>query len=249
MPATPALIPAHVAIIMDGNGRWAKKRGLPRIEGHRRGVETVRSIIDAAKELGIRYLTLYAFSVENWKRPQDEVGALMSLLEYFLKRETATLVKNQVRLLTIGRTQDLPEVVRRQLDAAIAATAHFTEHTLVLALNYGSRTEVVDAARAYAAAVAAGKVDANDNSWESFARHLYTADLPDPDLVIRTSGEHRVSNFLLLQAAYAEFVFTPVPWPDFTKADLAAAVETYGQRERRFGLTSEQLKAAPSSAR
>jgi len=244
MPVPPAQIPNHVAIIMDGNGRWAKQRGLPRIEGHRRGVETVRSIIDGAKEQGIRYLTLYAFSVENWKRPQEEVGALMSLLEYFLKREVATLVKNRVRLLTIGRTQDLPEVVRRQLDIAIAATSHFTEHTLVLALNYGSRTEVVDAARAYAAAIAAGKISPNDSSWETFSRHLYTADLPDPDLVIRTSGEYRVSNFLLLQAAYAEFVYTPVLWPDFTKADLAAAIEAYSKRERRFGQTSEQLKPA-----
>jgi undecaprenyl diphosphate synthase len=244
MSATPQPLPAHIAIIMDGNGRWAKQRGLPRIEGHRRGVETVRSIIDAAKEQGIRYLTLYAFSVENWKRPQEEVGALMSLLEYFLKRETATLVKNQVRLLAIGRTHELPDVVRRQLQAAITATAHFTDHTLVLALNYGSRTEVVDAARAYAAAVAAGTVNLNDDSWETFARHLYTADLPDPDLVIRTSGEHRVSNFLLLQAAYAEFVFTPVLWPDFTEADLAAAIEIYCKRERRFGQTSEQLKPA-----
>lgn len=244
MPDTPAHVPAHVAIIMDGNGRWAKQRGLPRIEGHRRGVETVRNVIDAAKDLGIRYLTLYAFSVENWKRPQDEVGALMSLLDYFLKRETATLVKNKIRLRTVGRTQDLPASVRRQLEAAIAATAQFTEHTLVLALNYGSRTEVVDAARAYAAAVAAGETDPNDESWESFARHLYTADLPDPDLVIRTSGEFRVSNFLLLQAAYAEFVFTPVLWPDFTKADFAAAVDTYSKRERRFGRTSEQLKPA-----
>jgi undecaprenyl diphosphate synthase len=242
MPETPNPTPAHVAIIMDGNGRWAKQRGLPRIEGHRRGVETVRSIIDAARELGIRYLTLYAFSVENWKRPQEEVGALMSLLEYFLKRETATLVKNQVRLLAIGRTQDLPDVVRRQLEAAIAATAHFSEHTLVLALNYGSRTEVIDAARAYAAAVAAGEISPNDSSWETFSRHLYTADLPDPDLVIRTSGEYRVSNFLLLQAAYSEFVFTPVAWPDFTKADLVAAIELYSKRERRYGQTSDQLK-------
>ena len=197
----------------------------------------------AAKEQGVRYLTLYAFSVENWKRPQEEVGALMSLLEYFLKRELATLVKNQVRLLTIGRTQDLPEVVRRQLDIAIAATAHFTDHTLVLALNYGSRTEVVDAARAYAAAVAAGTVKPDDDSWETFARHLYTRNLPDPDLVIRTSGEYRVSNFLLLQSAYSEFVYTPVLWPDFTKADLAVAIEAYSKRERRFGQTSEQLKA------
>lgn len=234
-------LPAHVAIIMDGNGRWARQRGLPRLEGHRRGVEAVRSIIEGARELGIRYLTLYAFSVENWRRPEDEVGGLMSLLEYFLKRETATLVKNGIRLRTIGRTQDLPPVVRGELERAIAATAQFTEHTLVLALNYGSRTEVLDAARAYAQAVAAGSITTNDASWESFARHLYTRDLPDPDLVIRTSGETRVSNFLLLQAAYAEFVFTPVLWPDFTKADLAAAVAAYSQRERRFGQTSEQV--------
>jgi undecaprenyl diphosphate synthase len=243
-PSTATTIPAHVAIIMDGNGRWAKQRGLPRIEGHRRGVETVRSIIDASRELGIRYLTLYAFSVENWKRPQDEVGALMHLLEYFLKKETKTLVKNRVRLLTIGRTQDLPPVVRKQLDAAIAATAAFTEHTLVLALNYGSRTEVVDAAQAYAAAAVAGKEKPGDASWENFSRYLYTADIPDPDLVIRTSGETRVSNFLLLQGAYAEFVFTPVLWPDFTKAELAAAVETFSKRERRFGQTSEQVRPA-----
>lgn len=247
MPASPNPTPAHVAIIMDGNGRWAKQRGLPRIEGHRRGVETVRGIIDAARELGIRYLTLYAFSVENWKRPQEEVGALMSLLEYFLKRETATLVKNRVRLLAIGRTQDLPDVVRRQLEAAVAATAHFSEHTLVLALNYGSRTEVIDAARTYAAAVAAGEISPDDSSWETFSRHLYTADLPDPDLVIRTSGEYRVSNFLLLQAAYSEFVFTPVAWPDFTKADLVAAIAAYSKRERRYGQTSDQLKSVPSA--
>jgi undecaprenyl diphosphate synthase len=242
MPPASANIPNHVAIIMDGNGRWAKQRGLPRIEGHRRGVETVRSIIDAARELGVRYLTLYAFSVENWKRPAEEVTALMGLLEYFLKRETKTLVKNRVRLLTIGRTDELPEVVRRQLGDAIKATAHFTENTLVLALNYGSRTEMVDAARAYAAAVAAGKEKLNDNSWATFSRYLYTADLPDPDLVIRTSGETRVSNFLLMQAAYAEFVFTPVLWPDFSKDDFATAVQAFSKRERRFGLTSEQLK-------
>jgi undecaprenyl diphosphate synthase len=237
-------VPRHVAIIMDGNGRWAKQRGLPRIEGHRRGVETVRAIIDGARELGIRYLTLYAFSVENQKRPQDEVGGLMGLLEFFLKRETATLVKNQVRLLTIGRTDDLPAVVRRQLARAIEATAHFTEHTLVLALNYGSRTEVLDAARAYAAAVVAGTEKPGACSWETFNRYLYTAAIPDPDLVIRTSGETRVSNFLLLQAAYAEFVFTPVLWPDFTKADLAAAIAEFGRRERRYGLTSEQITPA-----
>ncbi len=234
--------PQHVGIIMDGNGRWAKQRGLPRIEGHRRGVETVRSIIDAARELGIQYLTLYAFSVENWKRPGDEVSSLMGLLEFFLRKETKTLVKNRVRLLTIGRTQELPENVREHLEKAKKATADFHDHTLILALNYGSRTEVVDAAPAYAAAVAAGKEKLNDSSWSTFSRFLYTADIPDPDLIIRTSGETRVSNFLLLQAAYAEFVFSPVLWPDFTKADLAAAVDQFARRERRFGLTSEQIK-------
>ncbi len=236
--------PTHVGIIMDGNGRWAKQRGLPRIEGHRRGVETVRTIIDAARELNIKYLTLYAFSVENWNRPGEEVSALMGLLEYFLKKETRTLVKNRIRLLTIGRTQELPQIVRDQLDAAKRATADFTEHTLILALNYGSRTEVVDAAHAFAAAVARGEAKMNDGSWASFSRYLYTENLPDPDLIIRTSGETRVSNFLLLQAAYAEFIFSPVLWPDFTKADFAAALATFSQRERRFGLTSEQLKPA-----
>ena len=227
---------------MDGNGRWAKQRGMPRLEGHRRGVETVRTIIDATRELGISYLTLYAFSVENAKRPQDEVGGLMKLLEFFLERETATLVKNKVRLLTIGRTQELPGFVRKQLEKAIAATAGFTDHTLVLALNYGARTELLDAVNAHSRAVAAGLEPAGEATWESFSRHLYTADIPDPDLVIRTSGEMRVSNFLLMQAAYAEFVFTPVLWPDFTKADLEAAVADYARRERRFGLTSEQVK-------
>ncbi len=246
MSSAPANTPHHVAIIMDGNGRWAQQRGLPRIEGHRRGVETVRAVIDAARELGIHTLTLYAFSSENWKRPEDEVGALMGLLEYFLKKETATLIKNQVRLRTIGRTHELPAGVCAELERTVAATAHFTGSTLVLALNYGARTEVIDAARAYAAAVSAGKEKLNDESWATFSRYLYTSDIPDPDLVIRTSGETRVSNFLLMQAAYAEFVFTPVLWPDFTKADLAAAVAIYAKRERRFGQTSAQVKPAPA---
>ncbi|HTB80135.1 MAG TPA: isoprenyl transferase [Opitutaceae bacterium] len=248
-PADPAKVPTHVAIIMDGNGRWARQRSLPRIEGHRRGVETVREIVDAAREIGIRCLTLYAFSVENWQRPADEVGALMGLLEFFLKREIKNLVKNRVRLRTIGRTHELPGPVQTQLQRALDATAHFTEYTLVLALNYGARTEIVDAARAYAAAVAAGREKLNDSSWATFGRYLYTADLPDPDLVIRTSGETRVSNFLLLQAAYAEFIFTPVLWPDFTKARLAEAVAAFAQRERRFGLTSEQVKPAAPPAK
>jgi undecaprenyl diphosphate synthase len=238
-----------VAIIMDGNGRWAKQRGLPRIEGHRRGVETVRTATFAARDLGIKVLTLYAFSVENWKRPQDEVGALMGLLEFYLKKELQTFVRDRVRLRTIGRTQDLPAGVQKLLRTTIEETKQFTDYTLVLALNYGSRSEVVDATRAYAAAVAAGTEKLNDNSWETFSRYLSTTGLPDPDLIIRTSGETRVSNFLLLQGAYAEYVFTPVLWPDFTKADLSAAIAEFNRRERRFGQTSEQLPRAPLAAK
>jgi undecaprenyl diphosphate synthase len=248
-PAERVKVPAHVAIIMDGNGRWARSRGLPRIEGHRRGVETVRTVTNAARELGIRMLTLYAFSVENWQRPKDEVGALMGLLEFYLKKELKTFVKDRVRLRTIGRTEDLPAGVQKHLRHTIAETAQFTDYTLVLALNYGSRTEVVDAARAYAAAIAAGQAKLNDSSWTTFSRYLSTDGLPDPDLIIRTSGETRLSNFLLLQGAYAELVFTPVLWPDFGKSDLAEACAEYARRERRYGLTSEQVKPAPSATR
>jgi undecaprenyl diphosphate synthase len=232
---------------MDGNGRWARQRGLPRIEGHRQGVEAVRTVLETAWELGIRQITLYAFSAENWKRPAEEVGALMGLLEWFLKRETARLVANRIRLRTIGRIEELPDSVQRVLAEAITATAGFTEHTLVLALNYGARREVADAARAYAAAVVAGHERLETTSWDAFSRYLETADLPDPDLVIRTSGETRLSNFLLLQSAYAEFVFTPVLWPDFGRAELTAAVAEYARRERRFGKTSEQVEAEARS--
>ena len=245
-PVAPGNVPAHIAIIMDGNGRWAQSRGLLRLEGHRRGVETVRTTTFAARDLGVKVLTLYAFSVENWKRPQAEVGGLMSLLEYYLKKELTTFVRDRVRFRTIGRTADLPANIQKLLHDTSEATKQFTDYTLVLALNYGARTEVVDAAHAYATAVAAGRENLNDKSWASFNRYLSTADLPDPDLVIRTSGETRISNFLLLQAAYAEFVFTPTLWPDFTQADLAAAIAEYNRRERRFGLTSEQLKPAPT---
>ncbi len=244
MPSTgPAILPQHVAIIMDGNGRWAKQRGLPRLEGHRRGVETVRTVVDAARAIGIRYITLYAFSVENWSRPSDEVSGLMGLLDFFLKRELSNLIKNRVRLRTIGRTGELPANVQRELARVIEATKDFPDWNLVLALNYGSRTEVADAARAYAVAVANGKEKLEDNSWETFSRYLDTADLPEPDLLIRTSGEHRVSNFMLLQCAYSEMVFTPTLWPDFGQADLQSAVDEYGRRERRYGLTTEQIKA------
>lgn len=246
-PAEPAQAPCHVAIIMDGNGRWAKQRGLPRIEGHRRGVEAVRTATYAARDLGVKMLTLYAFSAENWNRPKEEVGALMGLLELYLKKELETFVRDRVRLRTIGRTEGLPPGVQRLLAATIESTRDFTDYTLVLALNYGSRSEILDAARAYAAAVGSGAEKPGEATWASFSRYLYTASMPDPDLVIRTSGETRVSNFLLMQAAYAEFYFTPVLWPDFTKADLAAAIADYSRRERRYGQTSEQLRPASST--
>jgi len=229
---------------MDGNGRWAQQRGLPRLEGHRRGVETVRTVVDAARELGIRCLTLYAFSAENWRRPPDEVSGLMGLLDFFLKRELDNLIKEKVRLRTIGRTAELPASVRRELDRVVAATAGFTDWTLVLALNYGAQNEAADAARAYAAAVQEGREDPAACSWDRFRRYLYTADLPEPDLLIRTSGEQRLSNFLMLQLAYAELVFSPVLWPDFGRDDLAAAVAEFGRRERRYGLVPAQVRAA-----
>lgn len=244
MSSTPTLLPVprHIAIIMDGNGRWAQQRGLPRIEGHRRGVESVRNVARAARTLGINMLTLYAFSVENWRRPEEEVGGLMALLETFLAIEKAGMIQNQVRLRAIGRIDALPPRARTALLDTIAATAHCTDHTLVLALNYGARTEVLDAARSFAAAVANGSARLEDaDTWEGFAQHLYTRDLPDPDLVIRTSGETRLSNFLLVQAAYAEFVFSSVLWPDFGHAELEAAVNDYRRRERRYGLTGEQI--------
>jgi undecaprenyl diphosphate synthase len=240
-------IPTHVAIIMDGNGRWAKRRGLPRIEGHRRGAKAVRATLTAAFEAGVKYLTLYAFSVENWSRPRDEVGGLMRLLNYFLKQELKTLQKNKIALRTIGRVEALPPDVRKELAATIKATAHHKERTLILALNYGSRTEVADAARAYAAAVACGNQKNDEASWENFSRYLHTGGagaIPDPDLVIRTSGETRISNFLLMQSAYAEFIFTPVLWPDFGRDELHACLAEYARRERRFGLTSEQVQKA-----
>jgi undecaprenyl diphosphate synthase len=236
-------VPQHVAIIMDGNGRWAKQRGLPRLEGHRQGVETVRRVVDAAREIGIRYITLYAFSAENWKRPPEEVSGLMGLLDYFLKRELDNLIKEKVRLHTIGRTDELPANVQRELDRVKEATKSFTQWNLILALNYGSRTEIADAARDYARAAQAGREDPAACTWERFSRYLYTADFPEPDLLIRTSGETRLSNFLMMQLAYAELVFLPTLWPDFGKAELAAAVAEFGRRERRYGLTTEQLQA------
>jgi undecaprenyl diphosphate synthase len=231
---------------MDGNGRWANERGLPRIEGHRRGADAVKRALKAAQENGVKIITLYAFSVENWNRPKDEVDALMQLLDRFLKDQLTELVKRKIRLRVVGRYQELPEHIRERLSHVEAATAAFTDYTLALALNYGARTEVVDAARAIAQAAQAGKINPDELDYEQFALHLYTKDLPDPDLVIRTSGEARLSNFLLLQAAYAEIYFTPVLWPDFDEKHFKLALTDYAARERRYGQTAEQLQGCHS---
>jgi len=234
----------HVAIIMDGNGRWARSRGLPRIEGHRRGVETVRDILSACRELGVRYLTLYAFSAENWRRPAEEVDALMGLLVYFLRRELGELVRNQVRLHVIGEINDLPVPVRRELEKTMAATSGFSQWHLTLALSYGSRQEAAAAARSFAHAVLRGEARPEDCTWEKLASHLFTREIPDPDLIIRTSGESRLSNFLMLQGAYSELYFSPVPWPDFSCEHLRQAIDCFKRRERRYGLTGEQLRSS-----
>jgi len=228
-------LPLHVAIIMDGNGRWARKRFLPRIEGHRQGVKNVRKLLESLADSPIRYLTLFAFSVENWQRPKEEVDALMDLLLQFLRRESRLLVRNRIRLETIGRRMDLPPEVRNELDRVGRETASFDDHVLTLALNYGSRTEVFDATRRIAEDLAAGEIDHTPDNWEEFRPYLYTAHLPDPDLIIRTSGEWRVSNFLLLQGAYAELYFCDIPWPEFTVDHFNEAIASYARRERRFG--------------
>ncbi|MCC5807700.1 MAG: di-trans,poly-cis-decaprenylcistransferase [Opitutales bacterium] len=233
----------HVAIIMDGNGRWAGARGLPRNEGHRHGVENVKSIIKAAKEAELSCLTLFAFSAENWNRPRAEVSTLMRLLEHYLKEQAKVLREQEIRLRVLGRKQELPPRVAKLIRRTEEETAHYTDRTLALALNYGSRTEVVDAMRAYAEAVARGEADPATLDWAEASRYLYSAELPDPDLVIRTSGEHRVSNFLLLQSAYAEYYFSRKYWPDFGPDDFYAALMDYARRERRFGKTGEQIRA------
>src|SRR5262245_20993535 len=230
-----ALLPTHVAIIMDGNGRWAKQRGLPRIEGHRHGAESARAIIRAAGELGIKYLTLYAFSAENWNRPKDEVDALMKYLVHYLKSETSELNKNNVRLEVIGQIYRLPENVQEHLKKSITTLSKNNGLTLVMALSYGSRIEIVEAVRSIAEKAKQGKLDPADITEQVISQHLWTRSLPDPDLLIRTSGEMRVSNFLLWQISYAELVITPTLWPDFRKAQFYAALEEYHQRHRRFG--------------
>ncbi len=234
-------LPNHVAIIMDGNGRWAKNRGEHRIYGHQHGVKSVRDCTEAAAELGIRYLTLYAFSTENWSRPKEEVDALMELLVQTILAETPTLNKNNVRLLAIGNLRSLPGKCFEQLTEAMADTGKNTGLTLVLALSYSSKWEIVEAAKNIAKDAMAGQLDIetiNDNTIDAY---LTTKDIPHPELLIRTSGEHRISNFLLWQIAYAELYFTDMLWPDFDRAAFFEAIVDYQTRERRFGKTSEQL--------
>jgi undecaprenyl diphosphate synthase len=227
--------PRHVAVIMDGNGRWAQSRGLPRAAGHREGVETVRRVVTESARLGLEALTLYSFSSENWKRPADEVAALMLLCCEFLRLERPTMLRENIRFRRIGRREGLPPEVLEELDATERATAHATGLTLCLALNYGSRTEIADAARALAREVAAGRRDPESIDESALAEHLYTAGIPDPDLLVRTAGEMRVSNYLLWQISYAELHVTEVLWPDFTLAHLHRALADFACRERRFG--------------
>ena len=230
--------PVHVAIIMDGNGRWAKARGLPRGAGHKRGAEAVRRTVEAARQMGVSYLTLYAFSAENWKRPTDEVSDLMGLLRLYLRNEVNNLHKNQIRLRVIGDRSRLGPDIVALIEASEAKTAANGALTLVLALSYGGRQEIVRAARSLAAEVAAGALAVEDIDEAALTARLFTADIPDPDLIIRTSGEKRISNFLLWQSAYAEFVFSDILWPDFGKAQLEDAIRDFHGRERRYGTAS-----------
>ena len=231
----PELVPRHIAIIMDGNGRWAKSRGLPRAAGHRAGAEAVREVVSACQDLGVEFLTLYAFSSENWNRPQKEIDSLMSLLERFLKSKAQELSDKNVRLRSIGRTELLPPSCRYELDKAIEATKGNTGLTLILALSYGSREEITDAARRIVTKVQDGELSLSEIDEQHFADHLDTAQYPDPDLLIRTSGELRLSNFLLWQLSYAEFYVTQKNWPDFRKSDFLEAIDNYSRRSRRFG--------------
>lgn len=234
-PTSLPIVPRHIAIIMDGNGRWAEERGLPRREGHRAGADSVRACVEACGDLGVEYLTLYAFSSENWKRPKTEVDALMRLLEAFLKQKTKEMRQRNVRLQAIGRLDLLPERCQKQLHRAIEETSENSGLTLVLALSYGSREEIVDGVKSVVRAVREGHIDEAMITPDLFGKHLYTRYYPDPDLLIRTSGEMRVSNFLLWQISYAEMYITKTLWPDFRHADLKEAVDEYARRNRRYG--------------
>src|SRR5436190_5616109 len=235
MAVTPKLVPRHIAIIMDGNGRWARDRGLPRIKGHEKGADAVRAVVEACGELKIDYLTLYAFSAENWQRPKSEVFALMRLLERFLKEKTPELLEKNVRLQAIGRLTDLPKSCQKQLHDSIERTSVSTGLTLILALCYGGRLEIIDGIKSVLRQIESGHIARAMIDVEMFSKHLYTRYYPDPDLLIRTSGEMRLSNFLLWQLSYTEMYVTQKLWPDFTKKDLFEAVEEYGRRQRRYG--------------
>lgn len=238
-----ARLPRHVAIIMDGNGRWAKQHGKIRTFGHQNGVTAVRDTVEGAAELGIEVLTLYAFSTENWNRPRFEIDALMHLLVDTIAKETATLMKNNIRLATIGNTESLPARVVKNLNKCINDTAGNTRMTLVLALSYSSRWEITHAMQEIARKVKEGNLQPDDINEELISKHLNTASWPDPELLIRTSGEARISNYLLWQIAYAELYFTQKLWPDFRREDLFEAILDFQKRERRFGKTSDQLKS------
>ena len=239
--------PAHVAVIMDGNGRWAKARGLPRHEGHRRGLDAVRRIVRSAIEHNVRYLTIYSFSSENWRRPAEEVAMLMGLLKRFIRHDLADLHKNGVRVRIIGERENLSADIAGLLTEAENLTRNNTRLTLVVAFNYGARQEIAAAARRLALDVREGRLGVDAIGEDAFAARLDTADIPDPDLIIRTSGEMRLSNFLLWQAAYAELVFLPLLWPDFDEAAFVGALRLYAQRERRFGAVPERAVALSAS--
>lgn len=238
----PDRLPRHIAIIMDGNGRWAEEKGQDRLYGHFHGVESVRNIVEGCAELGIEYLTLYAFSTENWDRPVNEVTGLMELLVETIRNEVPTLNKNNIRLHVIGDMSMLPEYAQKALEEALALTSQNTGLNLVMALSYSSRWELVNAVKKIAEDVQAGKVDAASINQDTLQKYLVTSELPDPELMIRTSGEYRISNFLLYQLAYAELYFTSTRWPDFRKEHLYEAILDFQKRERRFGKTSDQMQ-------
>lgn len=228
-------VPLHVAIIMDGNGRWAKARKWPRIKGHEAGAESIRVVLKSARQLGVKYLSLYAFSVENWSRPSAEVKGLMSLLVMFLRKEEKELHENTTRLRVIGRTSDLPQKVQNELNRVMEATRHYEDAQLVLCLSYGGRTEIAAAAKKIAEKVEAGELASADINESTVAENLYAPDIPDPDLLVRTSGEMRVSNFLLWQISYSEIYVTDVLWPDFREDEFKKALDEYAKRDRRYG--------------
>jgi len=239
-------LPSHIAIIMDGNGRWAREKGEDRLYGHYQGVESVRNIVEGCSELGIRYLTLYAFSTENWERPADEVTGLMELLLQTIKKETETLHKNNIRLHVIGELTKLPEAARMELQESISLTSNNTGLNLVMALSYSGRWEIINAVQKIARDVKEGKLDPEAINQDKFAGYLETGGIPDPELMIRTSGEYRISNFLLYQLAYTELYFTKQRWPDFRKLNLYEAIIEFQHRERRFGKTTDQIASGNS---